>query len=81
MTELEWALNNASAKGFDICKDYMQQSIPMVGFRLPKKHVYHWFKIGSEGWLLFDHAYSMNTGKTTRGRVAWMRATSLFLPV
>jgi hypothetical protein len=81
MTEFEWALENAEKNGFEACKDYTQQTIPMIGFRLKNKHVYHWFRITSEGWLMFDHSYSMNTGKSKRGVTARMHACNMFLPL
>lgn len=35
------------------------------------KHVWYWFQLCFDGSLLFDHAYSQNTGKTFRG---WSKA-------
>ena len=81
MSELEWAVKNAEKMGAVVCKDYTQQTIPMIGFRLKNKHVYHWFRITESGFLLFDHSYSMNTGKSKRGMGARMHAWNLFLPL
>jgi hypothetical protein len=81
MSELEWAVQNAAKNGYEVCTDYMQDTMPMVGFRLPKKHVYHWFEITPSGFLLFHHSYSQNTGKSKRGMGARMHAWNLFLPL
>ena len=80
MNELEWAFENAEKKGYEVCTEYILALIPMVGFRLKNKHVYHWFRITESNWLVFDHAYSMNTGKSKRGVTARMHACNMFLP-
>ena len=82
MTELEKALQNAAQNGYEVCTEYMQQAIPMIGFRLKNKHVYYWFRVTADAhWLLFDHAYSQNTGKSKRDKLTWARAQYLFLPI
>jgi hypothetical protein len=80
MSEFEWAVENAQKTGASVCNDYLQASIPMVGFCLKNKWVFYWFKV-VDGWLLFDHAYSMNTGKSKRGLRTRMHASTLWLPV
>jgi len=81
MTEFQWALQNAEKNEFEVCKDYMGVLLPMIGFKLPKKHVWHWFRITESGFLLFDHSYSMVTGKSKRGMGARLHAWNLFLPL
>ena len=81
MSELEWAIQNAEKMGAVVCKEYIQQTIPMIGFKLKNKHVYHWFCITESGFLLFNHSYSMNTGKSKRGVTARMHACNMFLPL
>ena len=81
MSELEWAIQNAEKMGAVLCKEYIQQTIPMIGFKLKNKHVYHWFCITESGFLLFNHSYSMNTGKSKRGVTARMHACNMFLPL
>ncbi len=34
---------------------------------------YHWFQILNDDYLLFNHTYSMNTGKTNKGTLHGLR--------
>jgi len=82
LNELEWALENAQKKGY---KTYFLpegtdiDTAEQVGFKLPNKHVWHWFHIiGESKFLCFTQSYSQVTGKAKRGVTARWHANKLF---
>lgn len=36
------------------------------GFRIDNKGVYHWFNVYEDGYIMFHHSYSQNTGKSKK---------------
>lgn len=52
--------NTAAAQGAEV-----DEHGGFVGVKFKNKHVWHWF-LDCAGHLVFDHSYSMNTGRTKR---------------
>ena len=64
-------INNATAKNFKVEFSQDRFGNEIIGIN-KNNNCYHWFQTIGDN-LLFNHTYSMNTGKTIKGTLHGLR--------
>jgi hypothetical protein len=65
-------IEKANQKNFRVEFSLDQFGEEMIGIN-KNKSCYHWFNVFSNGDVMFNHTYSMNTGTTKKGTMHGLR--------